>query len=163
VSRLFDGGEDGTPEKRPVAAFLGVLEARTRAIADETQADLERRLAELDAQFADEKTRNWHRKRAEVFTRRERDRRSRQAALDALDMVVAWVRDLLATACDAGDAVLNCDHAAELSAAADVRPEQYARMLATAAATRKDLYLNVDQKLALQGMFARFEEVARSA
>jgi len=163
VSRLFDGGEDGTPEKRPVAAFLGVLEARTRAIADETQADLERRLAELDAQFADEKTRNWHRKRAEVFTRRERDRRSRQAALDALDMVVAWVRDLLVTACDAGDAVLNCDHAAELSAAADVRPEQYARMLATAAATRKDLYLNVDQKLALQGMFARFEEVARSA
>ena len=61
------------------------------------------------------------------------------------------------------DAVLNSDHAAELAADAVARPEFYARLMAAAAATRKDLYLNVDQKLALQAMFARFEEVARSA
>ena len=67
------------------------------------------------------------------------------------------------SACGADGAVLNCDHAAELAADAVARPEFYARLLAAAAATRKDLYLNVDQKLALQAMFARFEEVARSA
>jgi hypothetical protein len=42
-------------------------------------------------------------------------------------------------------------------------PEHYARLLGVAAKTRKDLYLNIDQKLALQAMFARFEEVSTSA
>lgn len=163
AGRLTGGGEGDTGERRPAAAFLGVLEARLKAVVDEAQADLERRVAEIEGRFADEKDRAWQQKRAEAFTRRERDRRSRQAAFDALDMVVAWVRDLLATACGAGDAVLNCDHAAELSAAAVARPEHYVRLLAAAGAARKDLYLNVDQKLALQAMFARFEEVARSA
>jgi len=35
--------------------------------------------------------------------------------------------------------------------------------MAVVARTRKDLYLNIDQKLALQALFARFEEVAESA
>ena len=47
--------------------------------------------------------------------------------------------------------------------AAVATPEYYARLMAVVARTRKDLYLNVDQKLALQALFARFEEVAESA
>jgi hypothetical protein len=120
-------------------------------------------MAEVEAQFADEKDRAWHVKRAELFAKRDKDRRTRQATVDALDLVVAWLRDLWTVACGAADAVLNCDHAAELADDAVARPELYARLLAAAATTRKDLYLNVDQKLALQAMFARFEEVARSA
>jgi len=147
----------------PAAAFLAVLDRRLEVVRDETQDDLGRRMAEVEAQFADEKDRAWHVKRAELFAKRDKDRRTRQATVDALDLVVAWLRDLWTVACGAADAVLNCDHAAELADDAVARPELYARLLAAAATTRKDLYLNVDQKLALQAMFARFEEVARSA
>lgn len=163
VARLIGDANGAAAGTRPAAAFLGVLDARVKAIGDETQEALERRVTELEAQIADERDRTWHRKQAEAFAKRERDRRARQAAVDALDLVVAWLRDLWTVACGADDAVLNCDRAAELSAAAVARPEHYARLLGAAAAARKDLYLNVDQKLALQAMFARFEEVARSA
>jgi DNA polymerase-3 subunit delta' len=158
-------GSDGECEagNRPAAAFLAVLDGRLSVITEESQTLLERRLAELEAQFADDKDRAWHRKRAEAFAKREAGRRSRQATVDALDLVTAWLRDLWAVSAGGGDAVLNCDRAAELASAAAARPEHYASLLAAAAATRKDLYLNVDQKLALQAMFARFEEVARSA
>ncbi len=163
VAALTGGGDGDGSGKRPAAAFLGVLDVRVKVIGAEAQAALESRLAEIEAQMADEKDRAWHRKQAEAFAKRERDRRSRQAAVDALDLVVAWLRDLWTVACGAGEAALNCDRAAELSAAAVARPEHYARLLAAAAAARKDLFLNVDQKLALQAMFARFEEVARRA
>jgi hypothetical protein len=143
--------------------FLAVLDKRLAAIGDETQESLAQRLAEIESQAADERDRAWYRKRAEAFAKRERDRRARQASVDALELVVAWLRDLWTVACGADGAVLNCDHAGELAADAVARPEFYARLLAVAATARKDLYLNVDQKLALQAMFARFEEVARSA
>jgi hypothetical protein len=164
VARLAGRPADGDATKSdPAALFLAVLDRRLDAIGDESQEALARRIAELEALFADEKDRAWHRKRAETFAKRERDRRGREAATDALELVVAWLRDLWAVACGAEDAVMNSDRAAELAADAVARPEFYARLIAAAAATRKDLYLNVDQKLALQAMFARFEEVARSA
>jgi DNA polymerase III subunit delta' len=153
----------GEKTRDPAAMFLAVLDRRLEAIAGETQDALERRLAEIEAQVADEKDRSWYRKRAEALAKREKDRRGRQAAVDALELVAAWVRDLWVAACGAGDAALNCDRAAELADDAVARPELYARLLAATAVARKDLYLNVDQKLALQAMFARFEEVARSA
>ncbi len=164
IGRLTAGSDgEGETGNRPAAAFLAVLDGRLSVIAEESQALLKRRLTELEAQFADDKDRSWHRKRAEAFAKREAGRRSRQATVDALDLVIAWLRDLWAVSAGGGDAVLNCDRAAELATAAAARPEHYARLLAAAAAARKDLYLNVDQKLALQAMFARFEEVARSA
>jgi DNA polymerase-3 subunit delta' len=164
VARLVGrAAAEGETKSSPAARFLDVLDRRLKVIGDETQDALARRVAALDAQFADERDRAWHRKRAEAFAKRERDRRGRQAAVDALELVVAWLRDLWAVACGAGDAVLNRDYVPELTADAVARPEFYARLLAAAAATRKDLHLNVDEKLALQAMFARFEEVARSA
>ena len=51
----------------------------------------------------------------------------------------------------------------ELVAPILATPEHYGRLLGIAAKTRKDLYLNIDQKLALQALFARFEEVSHSA
>jgi DNA polymerase-3 subunit delta' len=155
--------EEGATRSSPAAMFLAVLDRRLEAIGDETEEALASRVAEIEALFADEKDRAWQRKRAEAFAKRERDRRAREAATDALELVVAWLRDLWVVACGAEGAVLNSDHATELAADAVARPEFYARLLGAAAATRKDLYLNVDQKLALQAMFARFEEVARSA
>jgi DNA polymerase-3 subunit delta' len=164
VARLAGRPADGDATKSdPAARFLAVLERRLDAIGDETQEALARRVGDLEALFADEKDRAWHLKRAEAYAKRDRDRRARQAAADALELVVAWLRDLWTVACGAPGAVMNCDHAEELAADAVARPEFYARLIAAAAATRKDLYLNVDQKLALQAMFARFEEVARSA
>lgn len=154
---------DGDAPHSPAAAFLAVLERRLEAIREEVKAELARRSAEIEAQVPDERDRRWHLERARRRAHREEGRRTREAAVDALDLLVAWVRDLWSVACGAPDAALNCDRAAELVEDAVARPEVYARLLAVAAATRKDLYLNVDQRLALQGMFARFEEVARSA
>ena len=75
----------------------------------------------------------------------------------------AWLRDLWVVACGASDVLWNCDRADELAGAAVATPDYYVRLLAAVARTRKDLHLNIDQKLALQAMFARFEEVAESA
>lgn len=99
-------------------------------------------------------------KRAEAFARREELRLRRLAALDAVDTLVAWLHDLWVVACGASDVLWNCDRTEELVDAAVATPEHYARSLAIAGQTRKDLYLNIDQRLALQAMFARFEEVA---
>ena len=85
------------------------------------------------------------------------------AAQDALDLLVSWVRDLWVVACGASDVLWNSDHRDALVEAVVATPEHYARLLGVAARTRKDLYLNIDQKLALQAMFARFEEVSTSA
>ena len=63
----------------------------------------------------------------------------------------------------ADDVLWNSDHRDALAAAVAATPDHYARLLGVAAKTRKDLYLNIDQKLALQAMFARFEEVSTSA
>jgi len=166
VAALTGGTQPGAATaKSPAAAFLGVLDRRVELVAAEVAADAERRAADVTALFADPDDRECARALKAVGERakREKTRHARQAAADALDLVIAWLRDLWATAAGAPDAVLNCDRAAELAAAAVARPEHYARLLAAAAVARKDLYLNVDQKLALQAMFARFEEVARSA
>ncbi len=152
-------GDDGDPVER----FLGVLDRRLAAVRDEVKADLERRGAEIEAQVPDTRERTWHLKRAETFGKREEDRRSRQAAVDAFELVAAWVHDLWAVACGAPEVALNCDHLAELREAAVARPERYEALLAVAGETRRRLFLNVDRRLALQAMFARFEEVARSA
>ncbi|HTX68571.1 MAG TPA: hypothetical protein VMH50_05440, partial [Thermoleophilia bacterium] len=95
--------------------------------------------------------------------RREAARRGRLAAQDALDLLVSWVRDLWVVASGADDVLWNSDHRDALVAGVAATPEFYQRLLGVAAKTRKDLYLNIDQKLALQAMFARFEEVSTSA
>ena len=56
--------------------------------------------------------------------------RARLAALDALDVLLSWVRDLWVVACGASEVLCNCDREAELLAAAVATPEHYARLLA---------------------------------
>ena len=80
-----------------------------------------------------------------------------------MDLLGSWVRDLWVVSCGASDVLWNCDHADELAGAAVATPDYYARLLAVVARARQDLYLNIDQKLALQALFAGFEEVAESA
>jgi hypothetical protein len=87
----------------------------------------------------------------------------RVAAQDAVDVVHSWLRDLWVVACGGSDVLWNSDHAAELAGEAVATPDYYARLLAVTARARKDLYMNVDHKLALQAMFARFGEVVESA
>ena len=121
------------------------------------------RVSELERQFQDPRDLKWYVKQAEERARREEARLRRVAAQDAVDLLGAWVRDLWVVACGASDVLWNYDRADELAGAAVATPEYYARLMAAVARTRKDLYLNIDQKLALQALFARFEEVAESA
>ena len=57
----------------------------------------------------------WHVKRAEALAKREEARLGRLAAVDALDVVAAWLRDLWVVACGASDVLWNCDRAATSS------------------------------------------------
>lgn len=144
-------------------AFIGVLERHQKQIKDDAQEQLKVRVAELERQFQDKRDRDWYVKKAEERAKREEARLRRVAAQDAVDLLAAWVRDLWVVACGASDVLWNCDRADELARAAVATPEYYARLMGVVARTRKDLYLNIDQKLALQALFARFEEVAESA
>lgn len=144
-------------------AFIGVLERHQKQIKDDAQEQLKVRVAELGRQFQDKRDRDWYVKKAEERAKREEARLRRVAAQDAVDLLAAWLRDLWVVACGASDVLWNCDRADKLAKAAVATPEYYARLMAVVARTRKDLYLNIDQKLALQALFARFEEVAESA
>ena len=162
VAALIAGSRpSGGPE--PGAAFIGVLERQQAEIAAALAEDLKRRLAGLERQFQDKRDLDWYVKQAEGRAKREESRRRRLAAQDALDLLVSWVRDLWVVASGASDVLWNSDHRDALVEAVVATPEHYARLLGVAAKTRKDLYLNIDQKLALQAMFARFEEVTTSA
>ena len=112
---------------------------------------------------ADERERVWHARRLDALQRREQARVSRLAALDALDHLSSFVRDVWAVGLGAAGAVSNRDRLAELQHAAVARPDLYARLLVVVGHTRKDLSLNIDRRLALQAMFARFQEVWESA
>jgi len=159
----FTSGARSADGPEPGAAFIGVLERQQAEIVAALREELARRLAELENQFQDEKDLKWYGDRAEERVKREELRRRRLVAQDAVDLLVSWVRDLWVVASGASDVLWNSDHRDVLAAAAVATPEHYARLLAVAARTRKDLYLNIDQKLALQAMFARFEEVSDSA
>ncbi len=155
-ARAADGPE-------PAAAFLGLLAAQQARIVEEVQEELTRRTAGLEQQFQDKKDLKWYIDKAEGRAKREETRLRRLAAQDALDLLVSWVRDLWVVASGASDVLWNSDHRDALVEGVVATPEHYARLLGVAAKTRKDLYLNIDQKLALQAMFARFEEVSTSA
>jgi len=145
------------------AAFIGVLERQWKQITDDVKEQLKVRVAELERQFQDKRELKWQQDRAEERAKREERRLRRIAAQDAVDLLGAWVRDLWVVACGASDVLWNCDRAGDLAVAAVATPEYYARLMGVVARTRKDLYLNIDHKLALQALFARFEEVAESA
>jgi DNA polymerase-3 subunit delta' len=152
--------QDG-PE--PADAFLGVLARQQAEITARVEEDLARRVAGLEQQLQDKKDLKRSTEQAEERARRLDRRLKRLAAQDALDLLVSWVRDLWVVASGADDVLWNSDHRDALVEGVAATPEHYARLLGVAAKTRKDLSLNVDQKLALQAMFARFEEVSASA
>ena len=97
-------------------------------------------------------------------TAREAEQRSRRAGrgaereeiLDALDLLTGWYRDLMVVAAGAGDAVLNSDRLADLSA--DGVPER-GPAAERAAATVRDVWrsfeFNVQPGLALEALFVR--------
>ena len=156
-------GSRGAGGPEPGEAFLGVLARQQDEGAAQVEEDLRRRVAELERQFQDKKDLKWYVDQAEARAKRETVRRGRLAAQDALDLLVSWVRDLWVVASGADDVLWNSDHRDVLVGGVAATPEHYARLLGVTAKTRKDLYLNIDQKLALQAMFARFEEVSTSA
>jgi hypothetical protein len=139
-----------------------VLTRQQAEIASQVEEDLGRRVADLERQFQDKRDLKWYTEQAEARARREVARRGRLAAQDALDLLISWVRDLWVVASGAHDVLWNSDHGDTLADSVAATPEHYQRLLGVAGKTRKDLYLNIDQKLALQAMFARFEEVSIS-
>jgi DNA polymerase-3 subunit delta' len=147
----------------PGAAFIGVLGREQAEIAAQVEEDLARRREALEGQFEDKRELERYAKRAEKRARRVTRRRQRLAALDALDLLVSWVRDLWVVASGAEDVLWNSDRRDALVAAVAATPDYYARLLRIAGRTRWNMRLNIDHKLALQAMFARFEEVSISA
>lgn len=147
----------------PGAAFIGVLGREQAEIAAQVEEDLARRREALEGQFEDKRELERYAKRAEKRARRVTRRRQRLAALDALDLLVSWVRDLWVVASGAEDVLWNSDRRDALIAAVAATPDYYARLLRIAGRTRWNMRLNIDHKLALQAMFARFEEVSISA
>ena len=156
---LQRGGDGPDPRE----AFVGVFERLVQETDHRLDDLLAKQGAELEQQFQDKRDLKFHQENAERRTKREKNHLHRVAALDAVDLLSAWVRDLWVVACGASDVLWNCDRTDELVAAAVATPDHYARLLAVMDRTRKDLMLNIDQRLALQAMFARFEEVVTRA
>jgi len=156
---LVHGGDGLDPRE----AFVGVLERLNKETAASIDAALADELATLELQFQDPRDLKRLQDAAAERAKRAKRRLQRVAAVDAVDLLSAWVRDLWVVACGASDVLWNCDRTDDLVAAAVATPDHYARLLAVMDRTRKDLYLNIDQKLALQAMFARFEEVVTRA
>ncbi len=162
AAAFFAGARPGEG-REPAAAFIGVLDDQQAGISEAVAKELTVASTALEQQFQDPKDLKWYSSRAEERAKRDERRLRRLAALDALDLLTAWVRDLWVVASGATDVLWNSDRGDEVVSAAVATPEHYARLLGIAARTRKDLYLNVDQKLALLAVFARFEEVSDSA
>jgi DNA polymerase-3 subunit delta' len=138
---------------------VGSAEAAAAAV----DAEHARRRDELERTVPDERERAFHARRLDALQRREQARVSRLAALDALDHLASFLRDVWAVSLGAAGAVSNRDRLAELEHAAVARPDICVRLLEVVGRTRTDLSLNVDRRLALQAMFARFQEVWESA
>lgn len=155
-------GPAAAPAATPAQEFVGVLAAELARVEAETAAAERAALREVDDYFEGDQA-EWQRRRVQKRFRRERDRRRRLAALDAADVAIAWLRDCWVAACGRGDVVWCAECADEVAAAAVATGEYYERLLAVAQQVRRDLALNVDFELALQGMFARFEEAGRHA
>lgn len=147
----------------PAAAFIGVLERQHAEIAAALDESLTRIKAELERQIQDKRELKWRQEQAEQRSRREELRAKRLAAFDALDLLISWVRDLWVVACGATDVLWNSDRSEVLAQGAVATASHYRGLLNLAAATRKDLYLTIDQRLALRAMFAGFEEVSSGA
>ena len=144
-------------------AFIDEIAMAEKEVADQLATTLIERTEELERTIADERERAWHLKRAEEQSKRDKARLTRLVAIDAVDHLSSWLRDLWVLGESAPEAVWNSDHLAELEGSAVARPEFYDRQLELVGATRKDLFLNIDRRLALTAMFRRFEEVLESA
>lgn len=144
-------------------AFVDEVGNAEVAAAGEVESDIARRRAELERTVPDERERAFHARRLDALQRREQARVARLAAFDALDHLTSFLRDVWAVELGAAGAVSNRDRMSELEHAAVARPDICARLLEVVGRTRQDLSLNIDRRLALQAMFARFQEVWESA
>jgi len=110
------------------------------------------RLVELERSVADKKEFD---RLAKTFARRSQTARpgARHApgksGRGRLSHLV--LRDLWVIACGVPQAIWNQDRRRRTQRRRGARPECYARLLELALAARKDLYLNVDRRLALAG------------
>lgn len=144
-------------------AFIEEVAAAEKAAADKALADIDRRRAELERVVTDDKDLKWHTKLLDGLAKREQARVMRLACLDAVDHLAGWLRDEWVLGLGATDAVWNQDQLDALTHSGAAKPELCERLVAVTGRTRKDIYLNVDRRLALQAMFARFQEVWESA
>lgn len=144
-------------------AFVEEVSAGEQAAAEQVATAVAAQTEELERTISDAQERAWRVKRIEERGKRDKARVTRLVALDALDYLAAWLRDALVMSYGGEAAVWNVDRRDELEQARLARPDLYERMLEITQATRKNVLLNVDRKLALQAMFARFEEVQDGA
>ena len=145
----------------PWSALLEAAAARGEEVGEAARV----RLEELAGQARDSGD-----KRGEQRLRKEADeaakRASRRGRTDALDtglaLVVAWLRDLAATADDAGELILGADRGSELRAdAGGVDPRRARRAAELVMDTRRRLTVNVSEELALEALAFRLEFLLR--
>jgi DNA polymerase-3 subunit delta' len=160
VDLVVGGSERAT--QRPGEAFIAALEAQAASVSGEVGARLAAQKTELEQMLPAGRERARALKDAEARARREELRLRRLAALDAVDLLTSWLRDLLVASCGAPATIWNVDRRRRIEEGALPSPDVTRRLLAVVSATRNDLYLNIDQKLAFQAMVARFEEVTET-
>ena len=102
----------------------------------QVEAEHARRRDELERTVSDERERAFHGRRLDALQRREQARVSRLAALDALDHLASFLRDVWAVGLGAAGAVSNRDRLAELEHAAVARPDICVRLLEVVGRTR---------------------------
>ncbi len=149
-------------DRQAAQAFINEVAADQAGIARRVDERLDRQAREAETLWPDPRDQAWYVKGLKARAKRELDRLSRQASVEALDHLISWLRDLWAVGQAGEEAALNRDHSAELRTQSVARPEYYGHLLELTAASRKDLYMNVDRGLALAALFSRFEEVTRS-
>ncbi len=149
-------------DREAAQAFVNEVAADEAGIGQRVGERLDRQAREAETMWPDPKDQAWYVKGLKARAKRELDRLSRRAAVEALDHLMSWLRDLWAVGQAGEEAALNRDHSVELRTQSAARPEYYGHLLELAAATRKDLYMNIDRGLAFAALFSRFEEVTRS-
>ena len=138
-------GAPGDPPARLAADLLAVIETSLNDLTVE---------APPEGFFS-----TTSRKLEQAGHRRESAAR-RVEAVQALDLLGTWFRDLMVTASGATEAVFNKDYELELEdLALPSRLDNYRRAVAVIEATRVKLGYNIDLELAMQAMFYELQEV----
>ncbi len=155
---LVRGALAGAVQGEPWAALLAAVRARGERTRGELEAQAAAALELLPSRERKRAESEW----SDRVRRGRRRAETAQLAL-ALDLVEAWLLDLVALASRAGELVRHADRGAQLredaAGARGADLSALARGVALVEETRQRLWLNVNEELALEALAYRLAEV----